>query len=333
MDRNELLKRIEKKEKDIEKINKRISKWGKGLRPEDIAICEPFGNCVYGSAPRGARWNEYHGTAEYQRAQTEYKNYVATHKEDIPYNDEDWNKGPNIQELKSAYIDLGDARNTLAKYQIELEKIDNFDNAEKIKVLWDFLTEWEIKTISWYNRNAELYFELKSNFEEAWFEAKTKWLNNNPKPDETDRAAYRMWDRQLYYYSEEFQKRYYSQVDTLTKNLIRFTGNYDGSGYGAKYRITGYQFDTEQLNKIIVEEKKRKYEDLVNRVTQVTGTIQDVSNLTIGNQNGELNGYVIGEKGKAQVETISAGGYNQNTIVNSKHGQKFHFRVLVKPIK
>jgi len=46
MDKNELLRRIEKKEKDIEKINKRITKWSKGLRPEDIAVCEPFGNCV-----------------------------------------------------------------------------------------------------------------------------------------------------------------------------------------------------------------------------------------------------------------------------------------------
>ena len=325
MDRNELLKRIEKKEKDIEKINKRITKWGKGLRPEDIAVCEPFGNCVYGSAPRGVRWNEYHGTNEYQRAQVAYREYINQNERDIPTSD-DWNKGPNIQELKSAYIDLGEARNTLAKYQIELEKIDNFDNAEKITVLWEFLTEWENKTYEWYLRNAELYFNLKVNYDEAWFEAKTKWLNNNPKPDQDDRQAYRMWDRQRYYYEEDFNRNYYSAVDNLTKNLTRLNGAYEGeyTGRVRKYIYTSYAVDTEQLKKIIAEEKKRKYEDLVNRVTQITGNITDVSNLRIGNQNGELNGYIIGEQGKAKVETISAGGYNI---------QRFHYRCLVNPVR
>jgi len=142
-----------------------------------------------------------------------------------------------------------------------------------------------------------------------------------------------MWERQRRYFEEDFEKSYYSQIDSLTKNLTRIIGNYQGQYPNQTYVYTSYSFDTEQLKKIITEEKKRKYEDLVNRVTQITGNITDVSNLKIGNQNGELNGYIIGESGKARVETISAGGYNQNIVVNSKHGQKFHFRVLVTAIK
>jgi len=58
-----------------------------------------------------------------------------------------------------------------------------------------------------------------------------------------------------------------------------------------------------------------------------------VSNLSIGNQRGELNGIVKGSKGSARVETIGAGGYNVGEIVNVRQGQVFHYRVLVHKIR
>ena len=78
------------------------------------------------------------------------------------------------------------------------------------------------------------------------------------------------------------------------------------------------------IKKLLDEEEKGKVLDLIRRVTKVTGTIRDASGLTIGNQSGELNGIVIGDEGKAHVETIGAGGYNI---------QRFHYRVLVKRIR
>ena len=66
--------------------------------------------------------------------------------------------------------------------------------------------------------------------------------------------------------------------------------------------------------------------DLLKRVTKITGPVMDWSglHLTQGNMGLVLNGLVIGEDGKARVESILAGGYNI---------QKLHVRVLVKAVK
>lgn len=66
--------------------------------------------------------------------------------------------------------------------------------------------------------------------------------------------------------------------------------------------------------------------DLLKRVTKITGPVVDWNNLfvTQGNMGAVLNGFVIGEDGKAMVESILAGGYNI---------QRLHVRVLVKPIR
>lgn len=61
--------------------------------------------------------------------------------------------------------------------------------------------------------------------------------------------------------------------------------------------------------------------DLYNRVKEITGNITDWANIQF--YRNALNGYVIGEEGTAEVETIIAGGYNI---------QKLHYRVLVKRI-
>ena len=66
--------------------------------------------------------------------------------------------------------------------------------------------------------------------------------------------------------------------------------------------------------------------DLLRRVTKITGPVTDWSELyvTQGNMGAVINGYVIGEDGRAEVESILAGGYNI---------QRLHVRTLVKPIR
>lgn len=66
-------------------------------------------------------------------------------------------------------------------------------------------------------------------------------------------------------------------------------------------------------------EKNRKYDFIIERTNEIVGQITDASNLTIGAK-GDLNGFILGTKGSAKVQTIGAGGYNI---------QCFHFRTLI----
>lgn len=94
-----------------------------------------------------------------------------------------------------------------------------------------------------------------------------------------------------------------------------------------KYKGSDYSFmdkTDEQIHNSNVQDSKMLILDLFYRVKNITGEITDWSNikacagthgLTI------LNGFVIGKEGRAEVESIYAGGYNV---------QRLHIRVLVK---
>ena len=78
-----------------------------------------------------------------------------------------------------------------------------------------------------------------------------------------------------------------------------------------------------KLEKDLGKEWNRKYDFIIERTNAIVGTITDASNLKIGAKD-DLNGYIIGTKGTAKVQTIGAGGYNI---------QCFHFRTLINEMK
>lgn len=323
MELKELQRRIENKKVEITKIEKRIKKWTTGLRPEDIAILEPFGNCVYGTAPRGTSWNNFKGTEAYQIASQNYRAYKEREGNNIPSSD-DWSKGPSFSEAYSAYRDLGEARNTLNNYIIQLEKMNNFENEEKIEAIWTFLCEWKTKVHNWYLENAKLYLKLKRGYKESKAEWKKGYLELEPEPSKEDAKAYSNWRWQYHRAEERFEETYYRNINSLTRDITRLTSHYVSTNISCtEYVYDGFEVDEDKLDKILEEEKKAKYQDLVKRVTAVVGTITDAKGLTIGRQHGEINGIVIGDRSKAKVETISAQG----------EIQCFHYRVLVHEIK
>ena len=319
MELKELQRRIENKKVEITKIEKRIAKWTKGLRPEDIAVLEPFGNCVYGTAPRGSSWNNFKGTEAYQIASQNYKAYKEREGNNIPSSD-DWSKGPSFSEAYSAYRDLGEARNTLNNYIIQLEKMNNFENEEKIEAIWTFLCEWKTKVHNWYLENAKLYLKLKQGYKDARAEWEKGYLEINPEP-EKDSIGYSGWRINYRVAGDNFKETYYRNINSLTIDITRLIGHYASTSISCnEYVYDDIKVDEEKLDKILEEEKKAKYQDLVKRVTAVVGNITDAKGLTIGRQHGEINGIVVGDRSKARVETISAGGYNI---------QVYHYRVLV----
>lgn len=78
----------------------------------------------------------------------------------------------------------------------------------------------------------------------------------------------------------------------------------------------------QQLAKDLNEEANRKYDFIIERTNAIVGEITDASGLSVGSKQ-DLNGFIVGTRGTAKVQTIGAGGYNI---------QCFHFRTLINAV-
>lgn len=134
------------------------------------------------------------------------------------------------------------------------------------------------------------------------------------------------WEELATSYYVELNKEIKKISDDADSKNLHIIGGIEYKNYKNKYRELLYKinglYTLNQIKEAVAKERVRKEANFFARVEKVTGKIVDVSNLTIAD-NMELNGVVIGEEGKATVDTITAGGYNI---------QCFHFRVLVKKI-
>ena len=108
MTKEQLQTRIEKKKQDIAKIEKRIAKWTKGMNPEAQALC--------------AACELTYNDPGYEQSYRNYIAYERNHKEDKTVYNDDWNKGPSMDEARRAYVDLAEAKYTLNKYETEINK-------------------------------------------------------------------------------------------------------------------------------------------------------------------------------------------------------------------
>ena len=216
-------------------------------------------------------------------------------------------------------------------WQVKYDIQKNKEDAPKVEAIWNFLCEWEQKVLSWYRENCERYFNLKKNYETA----EKEFLNSEYYKDRYEKEVssdyfksyYRTEDNLKRHLLKTFTANYYEGIDNFTQDItqLKYRYEYPNPDYKWDYErvLDSYIIDEEKLTKTVAQEKLAKYEDLCNRISAVVGEITDASNLSIGNQNGELNGIVKGTKGSAKVETIGAAGYNI---------QRFHYRVLVHKI-
>lgn len=237
-----------------------------------------------------------------------------------------------VEQLQDNLMKLYDVERVAKSWQEKYNNQFNKENAEKIESIWNFLCEWEKKAIEWYKKNAELYFNLKKNYDRELkkyyasedFERSFNNYINSPY----QMKYYRTEENVKRVLGDQFKSRYYADIDNFTKSITTIKNDYyypnPDNRFEYYYKPVSYTVDEEKLNKTIAQEKLNKYYDLCNRITAEVGEIIDASGLSIGNQKGELNGIVKGTEGTARVETISAGGYNI---------QCFHYRVLVHKIR
>lgn len=291
MNREELISRIEKTQLKIEKINKRIQKWTAGMNDEAKTI---VANCEV-----------TYDDPKYNVVYNVFKEYKEDHEKDpTVFNPESWGKAPQFDEAFRAYRDLADTKHTLSKYETALNKLNNFDNMEKIEILWSFLQEWKEEVRDYVINGCQLLGELKDNYENSL----NKFKQSKQYEDQVNSySTYKMSQWRVQHEIEsQFRKSYYALVPSLSEKFYTYKGG----------------CDTEALDKFLDKEVRAKYQDLVARITEKAGEILDASNLYIS-QNGQINGIVNGTKNTVRVETISAEGPIK----------RFHYRLLVHVVK
>lgn len=206
----------------------------------------------------------------------------------------------NASDLKWTTRDLDEARSSLAKYQADLEVAQSKAASRNVPAIVEFLN-------GWYDRNVEFYMREWPKYEAAlvdyyavdrehcdWWNSSWKWRREHKEEAQKIVKSHRE-------YKAAFQRRW-AHVTQFNHGSLSWE---------------------ETMKKDLRQEWNRKYDFIIERTNAIVGTITDASNLRVG-ATGELNGFVIGTKGKAKVQTIGAGGYNI---------QCFHFRTLINELK
>ena len=257
----------------------------------------------------------------------------------------------NLNKLKDARVTLKNWEEKLRLEQVKLQYIQ--DSIPDI--IKQFLNEWKTNVIKYYVTKAEQYpealIQYRAEKHRLYFDLLVKFVNNLLEENNTEllfkycRNNDYLYDKLLdainnkYNPNEEYTNLIY--FGYRDQNNPKFSNDYIrleeqwkfkfGDGFFCTWK--DHNFDSDWLNKEIEEEKNNKLIDLMTRVSKITGEIIDATNLYIADD-GNLNGFIIGKDGKATVETITAGGYNEHIILDSgRHGQCAHFRVLVHKIK
>ncbi len=238
-----------------------------------------------------------------------------------------------IEELQKR---IEDKQQKIAKMERNLPKY--FVSEEFTKICDRFFTTGDRTELNEYKKSHDLwclpeYYSKRYDLEDAKAtlkkyqdqlekeRVKTEALANLPKVVTSFRddliACWDMFDKAK---REDIISMYNRDMDYRT-NVYEIREK-----YGSSWRDFLYISD-EKIHESNVKDANKLIIDFLNRVSGITGTITDYKGLHLSRSNEGytiINGLVIGEKGKAKVESIGAGGYNI---------QRYHIRVLVKDVK
>jgi hypothetical protein len=201
------------------------------------------------------------------------------------------------RKLKEAELIL---ENWKGKLSVEVEK-ERFLNEQAPAIIVEFLNQWKEMARGWYIKAHTRYVELRTQLTEAKKDAEGRFLAENP-----DKRA---WGREY----DKFMKS-----DIAVKNIVASVAMLGG----AVATMATYRQEDERLKwleKMLEADRKAKLLDLIYRINEVVGKITDAALLRVS-EKGNLDGIIIGEQGRAKIETIGAGGYAI---------QIFHYRTLV----
>lgn len=227
-------------------------------------------------------------------------------------------------DLKRCLKDIELEQKMLDDYKAQLKAETEKANSRNVKVIVDFLEMWKARVFEYYTEGVnalKAYYtekqkvdDLRSKIkEEYWFTDKT------PEQIAYTEAHHIFWKKCHGYFEKRMKPDYWGKMRETEVKV------HDGEYEWLKPYTNEDTLEKaiERLNADLAEEANRKYDFIIERTNKIVGTITDADNLRIGAKH-DLNGYIIGTKGTAKVQTIGAGGYNI---------QCFHFRTLINEMK
>lgn len=247
------------------------------------------------------------------------RNYEA-----FPSNDNDFTYSMAQSYFKTTDSKLKELSRITLGWQKKLDNEiarQNFIEVNTPAILNKFADNWEARTIKWYIRRFEMFLKFRSELKEKERNARITIIESFSKYE-----RYRKASHKEYYYGDLVNLQPSGIMETeLAKqgldyhSLNKQLNDFVDTTLDRMLNIINSTERFDYLCKTIEEEKQALLADLIYRITAVVGNIVDCSGLHIG-RTGMIEGVIIGNTGKARIETISAGGYNI---------QRFHFRTLI----
>lgn len=232
-------------------------------------------------------------------------------------------------DIKSAERKLAEAQEILTNWKAKLDERvskDEYLEANAPEIIKNFLESWKLKAIEYHREMRLRFIEYRADLRKQEREARLEALRTLPELERyreiykdhepSDNDLLNLWPRKAV---DTFLMERGLEYHQIQKKLASFGDN-------ITFRLLEIRDDAEReawLEKAMEEEKRAKLLDLIGRINSVVGTITDAAGLYISS-NGEINGLIVGTEGRANVETIGAGGYNI---------QCFHFRTLIHEYK
>lgn len=215
-------------------------------------------------------------------------------------------------------------------------------NGKDVNVIVEFLNNWEKEVTDYWMERFEYFEKEHKSYYKSVIESSIEYMITYNSWEHTEQIT-EMWKNSPYveFYPTYEEYKQNAKYRDKCSEAIRSALHELGEEYESRFSIKQIEkwgkskwnpnketFET-NMRKDIAKEKDRKYDQLIKDVEGIVGKIIDMSHIKVGVKK-DLEGYVVGTDGEAELWTSGAGGFNTNAIVNVKHGQCFHFRFYVR---
>ena len=221
-------------------------------------------------------------------------------------------------DLRRALRDLESAQKGLADYEAQLVKENEKANSRNVEAILKFLDMWKARCEKYYENGLSEYFDEYENLHELG-----KAYNKARFGSEEYKAMRDQYEAARKAFSEKcrgyYEKYTYTDKWGHTRETERKVRDGEYEVFRPYTNETSYAEAMAKVKKDLNDEANRKYDFIIERTNAIVGKITDATMLKVGAK-GDLNGFILGERGKAKVNTIGAGGYNI---------QCYHFRTLI----